>query len=182
MDQPGKFQNPSEDFVGLLAKYEPQIRRYVLSLVSDYESTEDVIQETFIAIWRKFDEYDPERPFYPWACQFARNKVLNFYKKQSIRKRYFSDLTVELLMNTEERTSSKMADHIESLSECVEKLELGDQELLNRRYADEVSIAEVAVQTGEPVQKLYRSLERIRRVLLHCIRARGATMEGGTSP
>ena len=172
-------KKPSDDFVGLLAKHEPRIRRYVLSLVADYETTEDVIQETFIAIWHKFDEYDPERPFYPWACQFARNKVLNFYKKQTIRRRYFSDMTVELLMQVEERTSSTMTEQIESLNKCVKKLSSDDQTLLRHRYSEEITIAEVANLTGRPVEKLYRSLERIRRVLLQCIRANGKLMKSG---
>jgi paraquat-inducible protein B len=30
--------------------------------------------ETAIALWEKFDAYDPAQPFTPWACRFALNK------------------------------------------------------------------------------------------------------------
>ena len=34
----------------------------------------DIVQQTAIALWEKFDAYDPAQPFTPWACRFALNK------------------------------------------------------------------------------------------------------------
>jgi RNA polymerase sigma-70 factor (ECF subfamily) len=40
-------------------------------LVPNLPDAEDIVQQTAVALWEKFDEYDPKLPFTPWACRFA---------------------------------------------------------------------------------------------------------------
>ncbi len=40
-----------------------RIRRYVRGLIPNRVDADDVMQETSLALWRKFDEYCPEQPF-----------------------------------------------------------------------------------------------------------------------
>ena len=61
-----------DNFIGLYSKHEPNIRRYVYSLVGDASDTEDVMQETAMALWRKFEDYDPSQPFIGWALRTGR--------------------------------------------------------------------------------------------------------------
>jgi RNA polymerase sigma-70 factor, ECF subfamily len=46
----------------------------VAPLVPNVADAEDIVQQTAIALWEKFDAYDPAQPFTPWACRFALNK------------------------------------------------------------------------------------------------------------
>ena len=61
----------SERFLRLLSAVEPDISRYIFVLAADHEATRDIYQETVLDLWRKFDEYEPSRPFVYWACRFA---------------------------------------------------------------------------------------------------------------
>jgi len=41
-------------------------------------AAEDIVQEVFLALWRRADAYDPRRgPFRPWLLQIAHFRVLN---------------------------------------------------------------------------------------------------------
>lgn len=41
------------------------------------EDAEDVVQETFVRLWRSLDRYDPRRPFAPWFFTILRNVARN---------------------------------------------------------------------------------------------------------
>ncbi len=49
--------------------------RYVAALVPNVADAEDIVQQTALALWEKFDAYDPSQPFTPWAWRFALNKT-----------------------------------------------------------------------------------------------------------
>ena len=61
-------------FLSLFLRSEREIFRYVAALVPNVADPEDIVQQTAIALWEKFDAYDPAQPFTPWACRFALNK------------------------------------------------------------------------------------------------------------
>ena len=61
----------SKQFMMQFARHEHDLFRYVLTLLPNWNDAQDVMQETAAALWQKFDQYDPGRPFLPWACQFA---------------------------------------------------------------------------------------------------------------
>ena len=56
--------------------HEKQIYRYILSLMPHSQDARDVLQETAIALYNKIDDYDPSRPFAPWAFRFAYHMTL----------------------------------------------------------------------------------------------------------
>ena len=41
-----------ERIVGLIARHQPEIHRYVLSLLPDRMLADDVVQETTLVLWR----------------------------------------------------------------------------------------------------------------------------------
>jgi RNA polymerase sigma-70 factor (ECF subfamily) len=61
----------SERFVRLFVETQRQILRYIPTLVPDVEVAQEILQETAVDLWRKFDQYDPALPFAPWACRFV---------------------------------------------------------------------------------------------------------------
>ena len=67
----------TELLVGLLTAHQQELFRYIFALLPHEEDARDVLQETSVALCRKFDEYDPSQPFLPWAYRFAFLEVLS---------------------------------------------------------------------------------------------------------
>ena len=65
-----------EQLLRLLAEHQDDLFRYVFSLLPNSEDVKDILQETYVALTRKFGEYDPAKPFLPWAYGFAYMQVL----------------------------------------------------------------------------------------------------------
>ena len=63
-----------ERFMRLFLAHEREIMRLILIYVPQQADACDVLQETAVALWNRFSDYDPGRPFVNWACGFAGSK------------------------------------------------------------------------------------------------------------
>ena len=158
-----------ELFVREFARYEQNLRRYVYALLGNKSDTEDVMQDTSVALWRKFAQYDTDKPFINWACRFAYYEVMAHRKKQARQHQFFSEAVMEALAR--EQISNQ--DHLEAqqvaLEGCVAKLSADDRRILEFRYTSGSTIAELSEKTGQSAKKLYHALDRIRRQLNLCV-------------
>ena len=73
----------SEGFVRHLTENQTRLYGYVFSLLGDHARAADVVQETNLVLWRKIDEFQPEKPFLPWAYAIARFQVLAHLRDKS---------------------------------------------------------------------------------------------------
>src|SRR5574338_1508768 len=69
-------------FLSLFLRSEREIFRYVAALVPNVADAEDIVQQTALTLWEKFDAYDPNQPFTPWACRFALNKTRQWVERR----------------------------------------------------------------------------------------------------
>ncbi|HUI71935.1 MAG TPA: sigma-70 family RNA polymerase sigma factor, partial [Spirochaetia bacterium] len=75
----------------LYARYAPLVF-HIAAQSLDPSAAEDIVQEVFLALWRKADTYDPQRgPFRPWLLQIAHFQVLNELRRRSRRPRHDPD-------------------------------------------------------------------------------------------
>ena len=69
-------------FLSLFLRSEREVFRYVAALVPNVPDAEDIVQQTALALWEKFDAYDPTQPFTPWGCRFALNKAKQWMERR----------------------------------------------------------------------------------------------------
>ena len=72
-------------FTQLWTDAQPTVNQYVASLVRDQWAVRDIVQNTSLALLRKFKDYDPSRPFLPWALGVAKFEILG-HQRDSTRK------------------------------------------------------------------------------------------------
>jgi RNA polymerase sigma-70 factor (ECF subfamily) len=81
-------------FTQQFSQNERAMRAFACSLIPNREDVNDIIQETLKELWRKFDKFDPARPFLPWANRFVYRQVLIHRRSTAIRLKYtFSEET-----------------------------------------------------------------------------------------
>lgn len=159
----------NDEFAALYSKCHLEMLRYVLTLLPDRHKAEDVVQETARLLWKKFDEYDSARPFWPWARKFAYLEVLKVRKREAIRMEYFSDELVELLAEERAAHENSLTAQRAALAACLDKLDEPARELLMDRYDGEVGLGELAEQQGKSANALYLAMHRIRQKLVECV-------------
>ena len=67
--------DPHLVFTRLFVAAQPGLHGFLMALVHDAHAADDLLQDLAERLWRKFDQYDPARPFIAWAIGFARRLV-----------------------------------------------------------------------------------------------------------
>jgi RNA polymerase sigma-70 factor (ECF subfamily) len=159
------------EFSERLLRHQTQLFGYIYSLVHDLDDADDLFQQTSLALWKKFDQYDPARPFLPWAFGVARFEVSNFLRARSRDRLYFSDELNLLLIDCHlELGLDGPDDRLSAMAGCINKLRRRDQDLLDACYGKSVRIPEIALEWGRSTQSIHNSLKRIRQALHECVR------------
>ena len=159
-------------FTQQFSQNERAMRAFACSLVPNREDVNDIIQETLKELWRKFDKFDPARPFLPWANRFVYRQVLIHRRSTAIRLKYtFSEETFRRLVEEQSPLERDVA-LLEALDKCLHRLDDDERELLNLRYFTKESINQMATREGLSVDVLYKRIQRIREVLQRCISKR----------
>ncbi len=57
-----------------------QLRSFLRLRVSDEQTAEDLLQETFVRIHRKIDDVEDEQRIRSWVFQIARNLIIDHYR------------------------------------------------------------------------------------------------------
>src|ERR1043166_1116934 len=97
-----------QQFLSLFLRSEREVFRYVAASVPNVADAEDIVQQTAIALWEKFDAYDPAQPFTPWACRFALNKARQWIERRQRWQTLLDEGLAEELMQRRESLRSEL--------------------------------------------------------------------------
>ncbi len=167
---------PGEDFVQEFTKNQRRLYLYILAQVGRPNDAEEVLQETNLVIWRKASQFTPGTNFFAWASRIATYEVLKLRERRGRDKLRFSAEFVEVVAAEASEASDAWEDRRQALSVCLGKLRSRDRELIERRYATGETGKSVAEDLGRPINAVYQSLGRIRRVLIECVQRQLAAM------
>ena len=158
-----------EAFVHALTSHHDALLRFVRTLVPHASDAEDVFQRASVSLWKKHEDYDPSRSFYTWACRFVHFEVLNYRKRAARDRLSFSEDLIESLAEDQIQSEPRLENRRQALAACIGKMPSEDQKILQRRYEENSTIAELAKELKRPAKQLYKHLERIRRNLYLCV-------------
>ena len=166
-----------EVFVARLTHHEPDLRRFVRSLIPTWTDADEVMQQTAIVAWRKFDQYDPETNFMKWACVIARFEALAYRRKMARDRLVFREDVLELMADEGlEELDQRKAEH-EALESCLSALPEKQRKLVTIAYTPGVRVKDVAEQAGSTAAAFYMRLKRIRQQLMECVEAKTGSQE-----
>src|ERR671931_397665 len=121
----------------LYARYHVRVFRFVVRLVRDESTAEDLISEVFLDVWRQAGSFEGRSAVSTWLLAIARYKALSALRRQP-----------------EEELSEDVADQKKDTSEvlrkCLSELSTEHREIIDLVYYHEKSIEEVAQIVGIP--------------------------------
>jgi len=169
-----------ESFTRLWTEAQPTVSHYLLSLVRDSTTVKDLLQKTALVLLRKFDDYDRDQPFLPWAMGVAKYELLG-HRRDEARSRVMFDS--ELLDRYTERWSElapRHSDEAAALQNCLAKLPKRLRKVLRLRYYEEKNSREIAdaldLTAGNVRVTLQRTREQLRQCIEHELRKEGGAV------
>jgi RNA polymerase sigma-70 factor (ECF subfamily) len=161
-----------ERFGRLFVETQREILRYIRALVPDIDDAHEILQDTAVDLWRKFDRYDPAYPFAPWACRFALRRVLKHREQRARRVECMSIESLTQIAADQDEEEGIPEERRSALEACMQQLCEADRLVVERRYSRQMPVAHIAGLTGRTPSALYKALERIRRRLLESVNRR----------
>jgi RNA polymerase sigma-70 factor (ECF subfamily) len=73
-----------EDFEELVDRYQALVFQYVHQMVRDHHLTEDLSQEIFLKVYRKFSSYDPSYLLSTWILRVSHNHVVDHLRRRRV--------------------------------------------------------------------------------------------------
>ena len=132
------------EFVKLWTQYHRDVERYVFSMHPRSSDVKEIVQEVSVRLWEKWESYDQERPFLPWAMRFAFLQVLKWRQSKARDRLVFSDDLLDQINATNDYEEPLMEARRKALSSCLEKLDSDDRRLVEMRYGRHGAIKEEA--------------------------------------
>ena len=154
------------------ARHQSELLGTLYYLVGNLEDARDALQETSVALYRKFADYDPAKPFLAWAYGFAYLEVLKQRERISRCGRHLREDLVELLARERQSAEPELHARLQALEGCLQDLPPRDRDIINQRYTVGCPIDELVQRLGTSRRTLFRNLDRIRRTLFDCINRR----------
>src|ERR1035437_9331750 len=65
----------------LLARYQNRLYRYLLRLVREPATAEDLFQQTWLRVAERIRQYDAKRNFEAWLFSVARNLAIDYLRR-----------------------------------------------------------------------------------------------------
>lgn len=148
---------------------QPAVANYVRALLRDHSIAKDVLQETALVLFRRFAEYDGQRPFLSWALGIARFQVLAVHRDTQRNPVTFDEEILSRFTEIWADTARESCDRSLALNTCIEGLATHAKRLLRLRYVEDFDASEIARQIGGTAISVRVALKRIRDHLRLCI-------------
>jgi RNA polymerase sigma-70 factor (ECF subfamily) len=148
----------AEAWDALFDKYYPVAARFVFQLSADFshEDTEEICQETFLAVVRNLASFQGKSSFQTWLLRVAANKALDFRGKSRAEKRgggmvHFSLDGAREGLDPPSRCPGpdallENAETSRLIRQSLDRLDDPCREIIELRYYGDLSYSEIAAE------------------------------------
>ena len=137
-------ESPERGFRMLMMKYQEPLYWHIRRLVVSHDDAQDAAQETFVRIYRSFDQYRGDCSFRSWIYRIATNEALRIISKrrQEVISLESAATGVQFIagdnyIDYDDKVAVK-------LQKAILTLPPKQQLAFNLRYYDELSFKEIA--------------------------------------
>lgn len=132
-------------FQKLVVTYQERLYWHIRKIVMNHDDTDDVLQNTFIKVWRNIDRFREESGLYTWLYRIATNESLTFVS--SNKKKSFLPLNdaSDLMLNNLTSDPYFEGDELQRrLQEAILRLPDKQRIVFNMKYFDEMKYEDMS--------------------------------------
>ncbi|NRB72961.1 MAG: sigma-70 family RNA polymerase sigma factor [Verrucomicrobiales bacterium] len=134
------------------------------------DAAKDIVQDSFVTAWRKFEDFDPNRDFSAWMRGIVRNKTKDWFRRMQrnpLADNDFIDLEVDIADWQAARDQGHSV--FELIDQCIGKLPVNFKTAIRTFYFEERTGEEAADALSISPSNLRKRLERARALLHDCL-------------
>ncbi|MBW9159475.1 RNA polymerase sigma factor [Clostridium tagluense] len=139
-----KRKNHFEEQISIVYK---DLYKFIYSIIKNQNLAEDILQQTLMKAYEKFDTIQDIKKFKSWVFTIAKNESLSWIRKYN-REIPSEDTYLELLAGSSEDIPEELLikrEIKEQIKESIKILNSVDQEIIYLRYYYDLSLKEIAL-------------------------------------
>jgi RNA polymerase sigma-70 factor (ECF subfamily) len=154
-------------FRELVERYQRRVFLFVRNMVRHRSDAEDLVQEVFVAAFRKLDSFDAERArFSTWLLTIARNRSLNHLQRSSVATTFEFDIAAAQGQPEDAMSNHEIRGQLDA---ALARLPLDQRTAFVLAEIQELPYAEIAlieeVELGTIKSRVSRAKLRLRELL-----------------
>jgi RNA polymerase sigma factor (sigma-70 family) len=132
-------------FEVLINTYKERLYWHIRRIVLDHNDTDDVLQNTFIKVFRNIDGFKGNSKLYSWMYRIATNEALSFLKAKSRKLGVSNDELQERMANNLQADVYFEGDEIQlQLQKAIALLPEKQKLVFNMKYFEELKYEEIS--------------------------------------
>jgi RNA polymerase sigma-70 factor (ECF subfamily) len=155
----------------ILEQYKQRLYWHIRKIVISHEDTDDVLQNTFIKVWKNIGGFRAESRLYTWLYRIATNESISFLKKKKLRT------FIPLIQNEYDLSETIESDPYFNGNETQKKLQkallmLPEKQriVFNMKYFDDMKYEEIAeilnTSVGALKASYHHAVKKIEKYLI----------------
>jgi len=153
------------DFEILIKRYSKKLYLFIYNRTGNREDTEDIIQETFLKVYKNLSGYDPKWNFSTWIYTIAVRISVSHFRYTNVRERE----PIFPLNPIESPEEKMLKGDVSNIWEAAGKLGPVKSEVIRLRYGDGLTIKEIGKITGKTGVNIRVILYRAKNELIRII-------------
>ena len=137
----------------LYDRHSPLLYSMVVRIVGHAHDAEEVLQDTWLQVWKRSESYDPSRgAVAAWLLTLARSRAIDRLRSRASRRRVEQAAEAEPGAAAEEASvSAEQRQMHASVTGALATLAPQQREVLELAYFGGLSQSEIAARTGAPL-------------------------------
>ena len=139
----------NQGFKMLMDSYQVRLYNHIMNYLGDHDDTDDVLQNTFIKIYRNIEKFEGRSNLYTWIFKIATNEAITHLDKNKRNRKHVENLNeYENSLEIKDEISLS-GDYIKkALNKAIEKLPPQQKNVFNLRYFNEMSYSDMSEVMG----------------------------------
>ncbi len=159
-------------FESLIRKYQKQVHAYAFRKVSDFQTAEDITQETFLRVYQNLATLNDPAKFSSWLYAIVNHLCIAWYRKNQLQIESMQDIYISEI-ETDAYSRYVAVEHAKTTAEArralvsklLTKLKESDQEVITLHYFEEMTSSEIGEFLGVSENTIKSRLHRARQEL-----------------
>jgi len=167
------IKNPTskdKGFLQLMDAYKRPLYWHIRRLVVSHEDAEDILQETFINVYRFADSFKGESRIFTWLYRIATNECTKHFRKNKNWLKNAELITDQIIGDLSGSDSENSEAMLVKFQQAILKLPEKQRMVFNLRYYDELSYEEIGQILNSSVNALktnyHYASEKIKQYLI----------------
>lgn len=168
-------------------RYFNRIYAFVYARIRSHSDAEEIVQETFAAVFGSLDNFKGQSSLLAWIYGIARNTLNNTLRKNRVRAEHLEEYAVKRIDGSESVTHSSPVDQLElrrfasAIQRRLESVAGWQAEIFLMRHVEDLSIREICERTNRSSDSVRSSLYRVKHMLMEAGGLDAAPKEPGAT-